>query len=160
MPNKRRLRLAVAVIAAVFALILAADSLNVSWHNRQLKKSIMAIDTSAPTVSFNAVVPFAWDAVYTFEPYLSKAEMAEIIGFNSSSLKETVSEGMTQLVFVKGKSVVASVCGYPHASRLGYSVWLDNWDGPAAKVAFAEEAVFSVDAIDGIVSLHQLSKSA
>lgn len=158
MPNKRRLRLAVTVIAAVFALILATDSLNVAWHNRQLKKAIMAIDTSVPTVSFNVVVPFSWEAVYTFEPYLSKAEMAEIIGFNSRALSETVSEGMTQLVFVRGRAVVASVCGYP--DNLGYSVWLDNWDGPAAKVTFAEEAVFSVDAIDGIVSLHQLAKGA
>ena len=150
MPNKKsKLRLAITVIAALFALILAIDALNVAWHNRQLKKALTAIDT--PAVSLNAVVPFAWDAVYTFEPYLSKAEMAKIIGFSSGSLRETVSEGMTQLVFVKDRSVVASVCGYPDS--LGYWVWLDNWEGPAAKVAFADDAVFAVEKADGIVWL-------
>ncbi len=156
--KKGRLYRAAITITALLALALAMDALGIAWNNHQLKKALMAIDT--PTVSLNAVVPFAWDAVYTFEPYLSKAEMAEIIGFKSGALRQTVSEGMTQLVFVKGTSVVASVCGYPAPGKLGYSVWLDNWAGSAAKVTFAEEAVFSVDALDGILRLHQIAKGA
>ncbi len=154
--KKSKRRLALAAIAVLFALNLAFGPLNVAWHNRQLKKALTAVDT--PTVSLKAIVPFAWDAVYTFEPYLSKAEMAEIIGFKSGALRETVSEGMTQLVFVKGKSVVASVCGYP--DNLGYSVWLVNWDGASAKLAFADDAVFSVEKDDGIVRLRHIPGNA
>ena len=154
--KKSKRRLALTAIAALFALNLVFGPLNVTWHNRQLKKAFIDIDT--PIVSLNAVVPFAWDAVYTFEPYLSKAEMAEIIGFNSRTLSETVSEGMTQLVFVRDKSVVASVCGYPDS--LGYSMWFVNWDGASAKLTFADDAVFSVEKADGIVRLRHMPENA
>ena len=36
----------------------------------------------------NDVVPFRWDALYTFGPYESKEEIAEKIGFQSPDIKE------------------------------------------------------------------------
>lgn len=154
--KKRNRRLALAAIAALFVLSLMLDPLNVTWHNRQLKKALTAVD--APTVSLNAVVPFAWDAVYTFDPYLSKEDMTEIIGFRCGALRESVSEGMVQLVFVKGRSVVASVCGYP--DNLGYAVHFVTGDGEFAKLTFADDAAFSVEKADGVVHLRHIAGDA
>ena len=85
------------------------------------------------------------DRVYTFEPYATREEIAEIIGFDSSSIRETVSEGMVQLLFVKDHKVTSSVCGY--ASSLGYAV------GFFDRVDYEENAVFSVKREDGLVIL-------
>lgn len=54
-----------------------------------------------------------WESVvYTFEPYMSKEKIEHVIGFKSNLIQETVSEGMVQLLFIKGSFAVASVCGY------------------------------------------------
>ncbi len=115
-----------------------------------MKKALTALET--PGVRLNAVVPFAWEAVYTFDPYLSKAEMAEIIGFKSGALRETVSEGMVSLVFIRDSAVIASVCGYSDA--LGYAVYFNTGDGNFSRLTFADDAVFSVETADGVVRLH------
>lgn len=90
----------------------------VLWNNQRLKQQVL---TSADkTVVLHQLTPFQWDEVYTFSPYTSKEEIARCIGFSSPSIKETVSEEMTQLLFVRGKRVVSSVCAYP--SGIGYGV--------------------------------------
>lgn len=143
-------------IAVFWYMLTAANSLMISHNNRRLRQSLTSLDAKA--IAFNNVVPFGWDTVYTFDPYLSKAEMAEIIGFNSGALRETISEGMVQLVFIKGRSVVASVCGYP--DRLGYAVHFVNWGGGFAKLSFADDAAFSVEKADGVVRLRHIAGDA
>ena len=82
--------------------------------------------TSAPagTATLEAVVPFEWDAVYSFDPYTSAQEMAGVMGVPAAGLPETVSEGMSQLIFVQDGRVVCAVVGYP--SRLGWRVQLPD----------------------------------
>lgn len=92
--------------------------------------------TAEGETTLNAVVPFEWDAVYTFPPYTGKEEIEAAIGFRSSRIRETVNEGMVQLVFVRGKRLAAMVCGYP--DELGYDVEFTG------KITFAEQAVFTV----------------
>lgn len=143
---KKRIGMLALTIVGVFLVIyLAIGNPIVFYHNQQLKKSITSLEGNQK-VTFNEIVPFDWDMVYTFEPYTSREEIEEIIGFQSDSIRETVNEGMVQLLFIKGKTVTASVCGYP--GNLGYSVI--NLEG---SVSAKEEAVFLTDTDSGIVKL-------
>lgn len=54
-------------------------------NNHKLANSIKRIE--AGTVSFNEVIPFEWEVVYTFEPYHCKESMEEIVGFTSFDIK-------------------------------------------------------------------------
>ena len=108
-----------------------------------MKQSIHTI--SKAEVTLNEIVPFEWDTVYTFSPYTARSEIEEIIGFKSNAIKETVNEGMVQLLFVNGKTVSGSVCGY--AQNLGYSI--DFTD----KVEFEENSVFEVYIQNNIIYL-------
>ena len=118
-------------------------------NNQKLKKSICSLDDNE-IVSLNEVIPFEWDALYTFEPYQSKAEIAEIIGFQSNDIKENnINEGMVHLLFVKNDKVVASILSY--SSNLGYNI--DFTSKENLKVAYAENAQFSVTKEDGITIL-------
>lgn len=143
---KKRIGMLVITIVCVFLVIfLTIGNPTVFYHNQQLKKSMTSLEDNQK-VTLNEIVPFDWDIVYTFEPYTSREEIEEIIGFQSDSISETVNEGMVQLLFVKGKTVTASVCGYP--GKLGYSV--TNFEG---SVSAKEEAVFLTDTDSGIVKL-------
>lgn len=131
---KKRIITAIAVLLVVGFGFLWYTS-KVAAHR---ERALGAAMTSAAEgeMTLNEVVPFAWDAVYTFAPYTSKEQIEAEIGFRSNRIRETVSEGMTQLVFVKGKRVAMMVCGYP--DRLGYDV---DFDG---KITYEENAVFTV----------------
>lgn len=77
--------------------------------------------------------------------------MENIIGFKSSALCETVSEGMVELIFVKGRSVVASVCGYPDV--LGYYIEFKPGEEYHSKIEFKEYAIFDVEKRENVVRL-------
>lgn len=137
----------------VIALVLLSGYLLIGnpivfWHNWELKRSIQSIEPERKMVAFNNLVPFEWDRVYTFAPYTSKKEIAEVIGFHSRSIRETVSEGMVQLLFVKDHSVTASVCS--HVDSLGYQV---DFSGSISR---EEEAVFEVIPEDGWTVLRRV----
>lgn len=115
----------------------------VKYNNYHLKQNMQTISESE--VTLNSVVPFEWDTVYTFPPYTSKAKIEKIIGFESNEIKETVNEGMVNLLFVKGNTVTGSICDYP--KNLGYSIEFKD------KVKFKDNVVFEVHIQDGMASL-------
>lgn len=139
---------AVLLLTVLFSLCFCIFIGNpvVVWHNRQLEKAITGLD-GMQQVTLNQVVPFEWDTVYTFDPYTSRQEIAETIGFDSGSIQETWSEGMTQLLFVKDQRVTASVCGYP--SRLGYDVVFED------RITADQQVQFWVETEPGRVTLIQ-----
>lgn len=142
---KKKIIVPISLIAIIFLLVfLMTGSPLVACHNYELKKSVLSV-SGETQVTLNEIVPFDWDIVYTFSPYTSRNEIEKIIGFSSHSIRETVNEGMVQLLFVKGDSVVASVCGY--ADNLGYRITFKD------SVRFEEKAVFAVDTNAGIVTL-------
>ncbi len=118
-------------------------------NNQKLKQAVCSLK-SGEIVSLNETVPFAWDVLYTFEPYQSRAEIEQIIGFRSNDIQENnVNEGMVHLLFVKGHTVAASVLGY--SGNLGYDI-----DFAAKKnqcIDYAEYAYFAVTETDGITLL-------
>lgn len=147
--KKTRLKLAAAILMLVLCLIAVVWIFNpaVAMRNWELRQSVLSLE-AGETVKLNDVVPFEWDAVYTFHPYTSQQEIEGIIGFSSRAIKETVSEGMVQLLFVREKKVVASVCGY--ASQLGYSIELKKWDAP---VSYRDDVQCQVEESMGVTIL-------
>jgi hypothetical protein len=141
---------AIVIVAVLFLLAFAVvGNPAVLINNHKLKEAIISVE--AESVIFNEIVPFDWDFVYTFDPYLPKDEMEGILGFQSNSLRETVSEGMVQLVFVKDSTVVSSICGY--GNSLGYAVSFVSEEENFSKIASTDNALFSVKKRDGIVRL-------
>ena len=105
-------------------------------NNHRLKKAVTALETGQ-TVTLNDVVPFEWEAVYTFSPYTSEEEIEKAIGFKSRYIvANNVNEGMVHLIFTKGEKVQAAVLGY--ADNLGY--YIDFFP----KVEYGENAEFTV----------------
>ncbi len=145
------------ILAIIGVLLVArAGFMWYGYHARTereaaLQKSIISI--TEEKITLNQVVPFAWDAVYTFSPYTPKEDIEAEIGFRSYAIQPAYSEGMLHLVFVKGKQVVARVCGVPEEMMsdvplcLGYDVVFDG------KITYAENAVFSVSREGGVVRL-------
>ncbi|MEG0906689.1 MAG: hypothetical protein RSF87_10735 [Cellulosilyticaceae bacterium] len=68
------------------------------------------------------LIGFNYDKVYIFEPYQPKESMESLIGFECSILKETVSEGMMNILFLESNVPVAYLYGY--ASNNGYYIEL------------------------------------
>ncbi len=117
------------------------------YRRGKLRRAMAAAEDGK--VTLNEIVPFAWDTVYTFDPYTSREEMAEIMDVPARGLKQAVSEGMVQLAFVKNRHMVCNVCGY--ISREGYSLWLRD-----GKADFADEIVFkAVRDSEGILWLSE-----
>ena len=136
----------IAAIAIVGYLLIGNPFVFI--NNQKLKKAVQSLDTE--TVQLNDAVPFAWDTLYTFEPYQSKEEIENYIGFKSAAIKENnINEGMVHLLFVKDDKVVASILGY--AANLGYSIDFSLKD--EQKVSFEENARFNVTNKDGVITL-------
>lgn len=115
------------------------------WHRRRALRLAMAAVEEGET-TLNEIVPFAWDSVYTFEPYTTREQMEEIMGIPARRLAESPSEGMVQLAFVKDGRIACGVCEY--ISRAGYAVCFEG------KVAFGDKAAFRAERdADGILSL-------
>ena len=121
------------------------------YHNIQLSNAMKQLsEKDGQEIFLNEVVPFSWDAVYTFAPYTSKQSIEEQIGFTSNAITESVNEGMTQLIFVNDKIVVASICGY--SDSLGYMVEFTDC------VKRTDKIPFKVHATESYVELKALSK--
>lgn len=96
-------------------------------QEKQNEKALCAVLKSLQEgeTTFDEVVPFSWDKLYTFAPYMPKEAIEKIIGFSSSEIEENmVNEGLTYLLFVKDKEVVCNFFGYP--DNLGFSVLFGN----------------------------------
>ncbi len=139
------------ILAGIFCLLFTLAYMIfgnplVILNNHRLQREVTAV--SSEHVLLNEVVPFKWDTLYSFEPYASEDQIEEIIGFKSRSIKETVSEGMVQLLFVRDNKVVSSVLGYE--SALGYSI---NFTG---KIKYIDNTVFSAERnADMVILTHE-----
>ncbi len=153
--KKQRFYIATLLVLSLVALLyITFGSPTVLWHNSRLKAALTALDEG--TVSLDEAVPFDWDAVYTFDPYTSVETMAEVIGAESYNLREAVSEGTVQLVFMKDGAVTAAVCDSP--SDLGYALAFTGEGGKGwARLDYGAGAQFAVSARDGVVYLDEIS---
>ncbi len=162
MRRQKQRRLVLGVLAIFLTLIFSFGAAEVilignpvvRLHNRQLCKAVTGLE-EGQTVTLEQLVPFEWDKVYTFEPYTSRQEIADVIGFDSGSIETTVDEGQLQLLFVKGDKITASVCAYP--SALGYDVQFSGEYGEERSIQKekGEETIFEAEKTDRQVILRE-----
>lgn len=139
--QKKKMTLLIVVLALLSVVWYSNPILK--YHNVSLKRAVTNLQ--AQEITLNEVVPFGWDAVYTFPPYMTREAIEAEIGIHSRSIPQTVSEGQVQLIFVKGTQIVTSVCAYP--KEVGYNIEFDG------KITYAEKAAFTVSNEAGIVHL-------
>lgn len=124
-------------------------------NNSKLKTTITSLDCDSTVLE--DIVPFEWTMVYTFGPYTSKDCMKRIVGAQSPALRESISEGMIDVVFTDRRRVVASVCAYPE--NLGYDLKISGEKamypgGGCTYLEYDDQAVFKVTKEDGLVRLY------
>ena len=110
------------LILMILIKILSQDI----WDKNEslLKKKILSIPGSVETVKLLDIRPFEWDTIYSFGPYTSKEETYKTVGYKWNRIRETVSEGMDQVVFMNDSKVVCYLYGYPENN--GYGLWFDS----------------------------------
>ena len=131
----------------------------VSWNDNKLEKAMD--DLSAETITLEEIIPFEWDEVYTFATYKSRAEIAETIGFDSPEIKETVSEFMTQLIFVKDDKIVSCICKYPDRAGFYINLWdARKGESTGSYLEYGDNILFSVEQKDGYKYLKAKERGA
>lgn len=87
----------------------------------QLVRSFDVISGDAEIQDMNEFIPFAWDSLYSFDPYSSTESIYEVIGYRWDLIYETVDEAMNQMVFMKDGKVVCYLYGYPDFNGVGFN---------------------------------------
>lgn len=116
--SSRKKRLSTLAIGAILILILFNPIERFQWKFNELRlhHAVEAIDDSAEKVNLALLTPFAWDTVYSFDPYTPVDDIYKTIGYKWHPVKESVSEGTNQVIFLKEGKVVCYVHGYPESS--------------------------------------------
>ena len=102
------------LLCSVYYLLFGSPL--VDWRTEKLVEATNNINTE--TITLEELVPFAWDVVYVFEPYTSKEEVAETLGFYSVEIHESWNDSDNWYYFVKGNTIVAN----PENSLLGINL--------------------------------------
>ncbi len=110
----------------------------------------------AEMVSFNDLTDFQWEYMYTFEPYTSREEIEEIIGFQSKSIADNmIDESTVYLLFTKDDSVVGTIMGSP--GSLGYQIDFGTYE-KYLRLDAEEENTFLVKQEEELVSLEYMDE--
>jgi hypothetical protein len=119
---KRKMYVVVSIFLFVCVSLLVSNLLKIDlWDSnlKLLKSKVLSEKVVDSKVNLSTFTPFEWDEVYSFTPYVSKEAIYETIGYKWDTISETVSEGMNQIVFVKGGKVVCYLYGYPENNKFG-----------------------------------------
>ena len=121
MKNKNVFKILFFLVVVISIIVFIRWNSELNKNNRYLTDKLL---NSVPNTSGVAeeLFNFDYDELYVFRPYQSKDEMEKQIGFKSHVLQETVSEGMMNILFVKGDAPVAYLYGY--GSNNGYYIEL------------------------------------
>ena len=158
MKTAKRKYIILAVILCIMYYLLCGSPL-VEWRNDRLAKAIQKMDSD--TVTLEELVPFAWDAVYTFEPYTSKESIRETIGFFSPDAPESWGEYTDYIVFTKGNRIVSN----PEngMDELGCCIILpyNGKDGGTGSVHYGEHVLFEREyGSNGVMFLRAIEKDS
>ena len=99
-------------------------------------------------IKINELIPFEWDFVYTFYPYMTIGEIEDIIGFRSNKIFMAESENIQQLLFVKDDKVVCNIFGSP--SKLNFHFDLGEFENRYVKIRKTDQHSFSIEVRDEI----------
>lgn len=104
---KSKKRIVRIIIVCVFVLC-AVIFINpvVRYRNYELRSALQSM-TYKGGGTLEEAVPFDWDYVYHFTPYMPKEYMTKKMGFESRYVSEAMRDDIVQLYFVKDDRVVA-----------------------------------------------------
>ncbi len=149
------------ILAIGFAVCFLIGDPFIYINNSRLSKSVADIDSDE--VTLEEVVPFEWTTVYKFDPYTPLKVVKRITNSDSPALKESVNEGMVNLVFKNYNRVVASICAYP--SNTGYDIYFTRDDSSDfgsevdsdvgwASINYGDRVKFNVSMDNSVISLN------
>ncbi|WP_391204306.1 hypothetical protein [Psychrobacillus sp. L4] len=107
-----------------------------------LIKAFQPISGDAVIEDLRPWIPFEWDTLYSFSPYTTKETIYETIGYKWSNIRETVSEGMNQIVFVHDGEVVSYLFGYPEHNGISFN--FGEYKGSYIKLTTEEKLPFKM----------------
>ena len=152
---KRKKTIAVLVLSLIFIIFLISEMKKDLWEVNEglLKEKVLSIEQTVKTINLLDVTPFEWDVVYSFDPYTSKEMVYKTVGYKWDNIRETVSEGMTQIVFLKDGKVVCYLYGYPENN--GYSINFsgESYNNVASMLNLNGHLDFHVNRSDGLIRL-------
>ncbi|MHA6261332.1 hypothetical protein ACXYMX_15810 [Sporosarcina sp. CAU 1771] len=152
MKSKKYIMVFIFVIICLLAFnLLKKDVWDVNF--KLLKGKILAEVVEGNQLDLSEFTPFEWDVVYCFDPYVSKDEIYETIGYKWDRISETVSEGMNQIVFMKDEKVICYIYGYPESNQFG--IFFDGSDsiGNAVRLFSKDHDTFDVMKEKGAIYL-------
>jgi len=120
------------VVLAMFVKLIDYNSL-VSKNTRYLEKNLSE-NVKITNGNVKDFITFDYDKMYVFEPYQSIEEMERQIGFKYHKLKQGVSEGMLNILFVKDNRAIAYLYGYP--SNIGYYINIQSGEYNKADIDY------------------------
>jgi hypothetical protein len=125
------------LLCSVYYLLFGSPL--VDWRTEKLVEATNNITTE--TITLEELVPFAWDVVYVFEPYTSKEEVAETLGFYSAEIHESWNDSDNWYYFVKGNRIVAT----PENSLLGINLPGNGEGSSVGSLHCGDNVLFEVD---------------
>lgn len=119
MKGKIGLKIFSCTLMILFIVIFSKWNSELNKNTRYIENKLSEVKLEE-TGTVKDLFDLDYDILYVFRPYESKAEMEEQIGFKDNILKETVNEGMVNVLLVKENSPVTYLYGYP--SNIGYYI--------------------------------------
>lgn len=119
----------VVIVVLMTAIKLIDYNSLVNQNTRQIEQSF-----TQNTENGNArnLFSFSYDKMYVFEPYQPLNKMEKQIGFRYSKLREGLSEGITNILFVKDNKAVAYLFGY--SANIGFDINLPSGEYTKAQI--------------------------
>lgn len=119
----------VVIVVLITAIKLIDYNSLVSQNTRQIEERL---SQNTKDGNVRNIISFSYDKVYVFEPYQSLDKMKKQIGFKYSELREGLSEGITNILFVKDNKVVAYLYGY--STSIGFDINLPSGEYTKAQI--------------------------
>ncbi len=102
---------AVALLIGLIAWKLGGSMVEATLQNKKVKEQI-ATFKEGQQITLDQLFPFEWDEFYSFEPYTSKTQVEDTLGFPFDAYRSTVNEGTVFVILTKGKEVIYYASGY------------------------------------------------
>ena len=138
---KKRITFIIVALIMLLIILFISQKKNEIWEVNEdlLKEEVLSINQALKTVNLADITPFEWDIAYSFDPYTSKDQIYETVGYKWDDIVETVNEGMNQIVFMKDSKVVCYLYGYPENN--GYGIYFTSKNGKGE----ASASVLNID---------------
>lgn len=105
MQKKKKIVRGIVIAVLIICAIIYINPI-LRYRNYQLRNAIQSAEYQDKD-TLEKIIPFEWDAVYRFTPYMTNEDMEEEMGFKSRYVSEIKRDDIVQLFVVKDKEVIA-----------------------------------------------------